>query len=242
MKFKKSFLHILCMFLIINFFMPILISFGASDTADVSVHAPVALLMDANTGKLLYEKNAHDRVYPASTTKIMTAILALENRELSHVAKVSYNAIFSIPVGYSHANLQLDEELTIEQLLNVLLIPSANDAANVIAEDIGGSVESFAAMMNTKAVELGCMDTHFVNANGIHNENHYSTAYDLAIMGRYAMKNETFRKLVSTTRYTLPATAKYDKDDRVFITTNRLINNKSSQFYKYTTGIKTRIY
>lgn len=114
-------------------------------------------------GKILYEKNAYDKMYPASTTKIMTAILALENRELSSVANVSYDAVFSVPSGYTNANLQVDENLTFENLLNVLLIPSANDAANVIAEDIGGSIESFASMMNTKAIDIGCKNTNFIN-------------------------------------------------------------------------------
>lgn len=237
MKFKKLLLHILSIFIIITVLYPTAFCFSTSN--ETSVNAPVALLMDANTGKILYEKNAYEKMYPASTTKIMTAILALENRELSHIAKVSYNAIFTVPSGYTNANLQLDEELTIEQLLKVLLLPSANDAANVIAEDIGGSVESFASMMNTKAKEIGCANTHFVNPSGIHNENHYSCAYDLAIMGKYAMKNETFRNIVSTIRYNLPVTNKYDKADRFFITTNKLINEKSGQYYKYSTGIKT---
>lgn len=197
------------------------------------------LLWILGTGKILYEKNAKEKRFPASTTKIMTAILALEHRSLTDTATVSYDAIFTVPSGYSHANLQLDEVLTIEQLLNVLLIPSANDAANVIAEDIAGSVESFASMMNTKAKEIGCENTNFVNPNGVHDENHYSTAYDLALIGRYAMKNDTFRKLVSTVRYTLPTTNKYDKENRIFVNTNRLINEKSGQYYKYATGIKT---
>lgn len=98
MKFKKLFLHILCIFLMLNFLMPISCSFGTNESNDVTVNAPVALLMDANTGKILYEKNAYERMYPASTTKIMTAILALENRDLSHVATVSYNSIFTVPV------------------------------------------------------------------------------------------------------------------------------------------------
>lgn len=191
------------------------------------------------TGKILYEKNAREKRYPASTTKIMTAILALEHRSLTDTLAVSYDAISTVPAGYSHANLQLDEVLTMEQLLNVLLIPSANDAANVIAEDIAGSVESFASMMNTKAREIGCENTNFVNPNGVHNENHYSTAYDLALIGRYAMKNDIFRKIVSTVRYTLPTTNKYDKENRAFVNTNRLVNEKSGQYYKYTTGIKT---
>ena len=239
MKTKKLFIYILSLWMVVNCLLPIPNSFADNTLTDVKVDAPTALLMDANTGKILYEKNAYEKMYPASTTKIMTAILALENRDLSHVAKVSYNAIFSVPVGYSNANLQLDEELTIEQLLNVLLIPSANDAANVIAEDIGGSVESFASMMNTKAIEIGCKNTHFVNANGVHDENHYSTAYDLALMGRYAMKNDVFRKMVSTVRYTLPVTNKYDKADRIFLNTNNLINNKNNQYYKYCIGTKT---
>ena len=197
------------------------------------------LLWILGTGKILYEKNAKEKRFPASTTKIMTAILALEHRSLTDTATVSYDAIFTVPSGYSHANLQLDEVLTMEQLLNVLLIPSANDAANVIAEDIAGSVESFASMMNTKAKEIGCENTNFVNPNGVHDENHYSTAYDLALIGRYAMKNDTFRKLVFTVRYTLPTTNKYDKENRIFVNTNRLINEKSGQYYKYATGIKT---
>lgn len=146
--------------------------------------------------------------------------------------------------GYTNANIQVGEELTINQLLHVLLIQSANEAATVIAEHIAGSVESFATMMNTKAAEIGCLNTNFVNANGVHNTNHYSTAYDLALMGRYAMKNETFRKIVGTTIYTLPATNKYDKNDRVFGTTNTLLKKNASDrvdnyYYEYTTGIKT---
>lgn len=239
MNFKKLSLHILSIFVIASILLSTSFCFATTENTLVNVDAPVAILMDANTGKILYEKNAYEKMYPASTTKIMTAILALENRDLSHVAKVSYNAIFSVPVGYTNANLQLDEELTMEQLLKVLLLPSANDAANVIAEDIGGSVESFASMMNTKAKEIGCTNTHFVNPSGVHNEDHYSCAYDLAIMGIYAMKNETFRSIVSTVRYTLPVTNKYDKADRIFLTTNKLINEKSGQYYKYCTGIKT---
>lgn len=113
-----------------------------------------------------------------------------------------------------------------------------------MAEHIAGSVESFATMMNTKAEELGCLNTHFVNPNGVHNENHYSTAYDLAIMGKYAMQNETFREIVNTTFYTLPATNKYPTNDRVFGTTNELIKKDTSDkvdnyYYEYATGAKT---
>ena len=207
-------------------------------------YAEACVLMESSTGRILYEKNANQVMYPASTTKIMTAILALEHCNLNDIATVSYDAIYSVPYSYVHANLQLGEELTIEQLLHILLIPSANDAANVLAEHIGGSVDSFATMMNAKATEIGCKNTHFVNANGIHNAEHVSTAYDMALIGRYAMQNSVFRNIVSKTNYTLPTTNKYDKLDRVFNTTNELIKEDyrdrvDNYYYKYAIGIKT---
>ena len=217
-------------------------AFAATD--EISTYSPTVLLMESKTGKVIFEKNAHEKMYPASTTKIMTAILTLENCELTDKATASYEAIYTVPVGYSNANIQVGEELTVNQLLNVLMVGSANEAANILAEHIAGSVSSFATMMNSKASELGCENTHFVNANGVHNTDHYTTAYDLALMGRYAMQNETFRKLVSTTFYTLPATNKYDKNDRVFGNTNELIKKDDSDrvdnyYYKYCNGIKT---
>lgn len=207
-------------------------------------YSSACLLMEEITGKILYSKNANSIMYPASTTKIMTAILTLENCNLSDTAVVSHNAVFSIPSGYSTASLVEGEVLTIEQLLNVLLIPFANDAAVVLAEHIAGSVEAFSDMMNSKAVELGCLNTHFVNPNGIHNENHYSTAYDLALIGKYAMQFPTFKEISSKTRYTLPITNAYSKEDRIFNTTNDLIkpnysSSPTNYYYKYATGGKT---
>lgn len=209
-----------------------------------STYSSACLLMDADSCKILYSKNANAKMYPASTTKIMTAILTLENCKLDDTAVASHNAIYSIPYGYSHANIIEGEELTIEQLLNVLLIPSANDAAVILAEHVAGSVDAFSTMMNEKAKELGCTNTNFVNPNGIHNENHYSTAYDLALIGQYAMTFDTFRNIVYKTSYKLPATAKYDKEDRLFNTTNDLIKKNYSSsptnyYYEYATGAKT---
>ena len=209
-----------------------------------STYSPSTLLMDLDSGKILYSKNANTRMYPASTTKIMTAILTIENCQLTDTAIASHNAIYSVPSGYSHANIQEGEELTIEQLLNVLLIPSANDAAFVLAEHIAGSVEAFADMMNAKAVEIGCKDTHFVNPNGIHDENHYSTAYDLALMGKYAMQYDVFRDIASKTSCSLPATDKYPREDRLFNTTNDLLKENHSRaannyYYPYASAGKT---
>ena len=142
----------------------------ASESTELETYSPACILIESSTGKIIYEKNAYEKLYPASTTKIMTAILTLENCELTDVATASYNSVYSIPAGYTNANIQVGEELTIDQLLHVLLIPSANDAAVVLAEHIAGSVDNFANMMNEKAKELGCLNTHFVNPHGIHNE------------------------------------------------------------------------
>jgi len=230
------------LFLFLIIFVSGCTSTYASTIPDTSSSA--CLLMEESTGKILYSKNANSIMYPASTTKIMTAILTLEKCNLSDTAVVSHNAVFSIPSGYSTASLVEGEVLTIEQLLNVLLIPSANDAAVVLAEHIAGSVEAFSDMMNAKAVELGCLNTHFVNPNGIHNENHYSTAYDLALIGKYAMQFPTFKEISSKTRYTLPITNAYSKEDRIFNTTNDLIkpnysSSPTNYYYKYATGGKT---
>lgn len=217
-------------------------SFGAGKEPEL--YSPSVILVDAKTGSVLYEKNAHEKLYPASTTKIMTAILTLEYCNLDDMATVSANAIKIVPKGYTHANLVEGEELRVEDLLNVLLIPSANDAANVLAEHVAGSIESFATMMNSKALELGCENTHFTNPSGIHDDNHYSTAYDLSLIGRYAMKNDTFRKIVCKTRYTLPITNKYTQENRTFNTTNDLLkvnhsSKASNYYYEYAYGIKT---
>ena len=161
---RKNLITLITLILIIiPIFLPV--SFSFATTEDVYVDAPVALLMDSASGKILYERNAREKRFPASTTKIMTAILALENRKLTDTATVSENAVSTIPYSYTIANLQIGEVLTYEQLLLVLMLPSANDAATVIAEDIGGSVEGFASMMNQKAREIGCENTNFVNAN-----------------------------------------------------------------------------
>lgn len=208
---------------------------------DITTNSSSCLLMDSKTGKIIYAKNAYEKMYPASTTKLMTAILTLENCKLTDIAIVSHNAIYSIPVGYSHASLKEDEELTIEQLLNVLLIPSANDAAIVLAEHISGSVEEFSKLMNEKAKSLGCLNTNFVNPNGIQNKNHYSTAYDLALIGKYALKFPDIKRIAMVKQYTLPTTNKYDKTDRIFNATNGLINDDvlNKNYYEYATGLKT---
>lgn len=239
MKLNRKISILLSFIFIINLFIS-----STVFATEPNVSAEAIYSVEVSTGKVLFEKNAHEKRFPASTTKVMTALLVLENCELTDTATASYNAISIIPSGYSTAHIQVGETLTIEDLLYALMLPSANEAANILAEHVAGSISSFATMMNTRAEELGCENTHFVNPNGIHNDNHYSTAYDLYLIANEAMKNPEFRKIVSTPTYTLPSTDKYADNDRVCKSTNQLIhvnnsNRSDNYYYKYCIGIKT---
>lgn len=235
-------LNIKCLFILflISIFLFIFINTSFANNDNLDIYSPSCILIDSDSGKILYEKNAYKKMYPASTTKIMTAILTLENCKLDELVTVSDNAVSleSVPETYTRADIQAGEILTVENLLNVLLIPSANDAAIALAEHVSGSVSEFSNLMNKKAKELGCKNTNFVNPNGVHNENQYTTAYDLSLIGKYAMNNETFRKIVCKTSYTLPATNIYSSTDRKFENTNELLSSDNYS-YEYTTGIKT---
>lgn len=204
----------------------------------LNIYSEAAILIDAETGKVLYDKDIYSRKYPASTTKILTAIIAIEECDLEEKATASHSAIFSIKSGYSIANIQEGESFTIRELLDVLMLQSANEAANVIAEHISGSVEEFSKLMNQRAKEMGCLDSNFVNANGAHNDNHYSTAYDLAMIAKYCMKNETFRELVQKQECSLPTTEIFE-EERIFRNTNSLMQKNSKYYYPYCNGIKT---
>ncbi|QSX06967.1 D-alanyl-D-alanine carboxypeptidase [Sedimentibacter sp. zth1] len=226
----------------------ILISLLLSNLTNIyalSTSCEAILLFDLKTQDVLYKKNSDVKMYPASITKIMTATLALELGKLDDVITVDDKTPFEI-YG-SHVALEPGEKLTLKNLLYALLLPSANDAAAVIAKHYGGSIEGFVKLMNDKAVELGATNTHFVNPHGLHDDNHYTTAQDLAKITTYAMKNETFREIVKTPRYEIPATNK--KEARKIITTNNLLLNTSPNYlyidgkyvtreYEGTLGIK----
>ena len=206
---------------------------------DLNVDAKASLIIEENSGKVIYDDNSNIQNYPASVTKILTAILTLENCELTDKVTVSKNAISNIPSGYVIAPLFVGEQMSVEDLLYALMLKSANDAAYVLAEHVGGTVEGFSEMMNKKAEELGCKNSHFVNPNGIHNSNHYTTAYDMYLIARYAMKNEEFVKIVSTYQHALSATNKYSKNDRIMKNTNAFVNPSSRYYDENVKGIKT---
>lgn len=206
-------------------------------SSEPTLYSEADILIDAKTGNILYENDAYEKLYPASTTKLMTAILTLENCQLTDTVTVERSALNGIPASYTIAALQAGETLTVEQLLNVLLIPSANDAANVLACHIAGSVDNFSVMMNEKAAEIGCKNTHFLNPSGIHNDEHYSTAYDMALIGKYAYQFEEIKQIVTKTKYSLPDLP--NGTARNFKATNTLINSSSEYYYEYATGLKT---
>lgn len=231
---KKIFVLIILIILIICNFSFV---FAADSNEQPSLVSEAAILMDSKTNKILYSKNENKKMYPASTTKILTAILTIENCNLDDSVTASYDAVTSIPDGYSSANIQVGETLTVEQLLQLLIVHSANDAANVLAEYVGGSVESFVTMMNTKAHDLNLSGSHFTNTFGMHDENHYTTAYDLAILMQYCMKDETFRKIAGSASCSIPATNKYGV--RLYSSTNELIIPNNKNYYQYLTAGKT---
>lgn len=193
------------------------------------INAESALLIDNKTNKVLYSKDMNRKMFPASTTKILTAILVLENHSLDEKVTASYNAVMTIPSGYSTASIQIDEVLTVEQLLELLLVHSSNDAANVLAEYTGGSIDSFVAMMNTKINELGLSDTHFTNPYGLQDNNHYTTAHDLAIIMQYCLKNDDFRKIAGQASCAIPSTNK--SEPRKYSSTNELLIAGNSNYY-----------
>ena len=197
--------------------------------SEPDINAESALLIDNKTNKVLYSKDMNRKMFPASTTKILTAILVLENHSLDEKVTASYTAVMTIPSGYSTASIQIDEVLTVEQLLELLLVHSANDAANVLAEYTGGSIDSFVAMMNTKINELGLSDTHFTNPYGLQDNNHYTTAHDLAIIMQYCLKNDDFRKIAGQASCAIPSTNK--SEPRKYSSTNELLIAGNSNYY-----------
>jgi len=204
-----------------------------------SIETPRVCLMDAATGAVLYEKNAYEQAYPASTTKIMTCILVIEMCDnLNEVINVGSD----FDTRGSLMNIVRGEEMRVIDLLYGTMMVSGNDAAYALAAHFGGTEAGFAELMNQKAAEIGMTNTHFVKSNGLHKDNHYSTAYDMALLGRYAMQNQTFRDIVGAEYFDVPA-SQWDSDGYHLENSNRLIHmmetDDVSYKYQYATGIKT---
>ncbi|MDR3645891.1 MAG: D-alanyl-D-alanine carboxypeptidase [Clostridia bacterium] len=208
---------------------------------DVAVASQTVYMINTDTNTVVYEKNANQKVYPASLTKLMTAILTVEKFGNNLDKQVTVTSGDLDPLhgtGSSSANLKVGEQVTIRELLYCLLIPSANDAANVLARVAGGSVDNFVASMNAKAKALGATDTHYVNAHGLQDPDHYTTAHDMYLIAKNAMTYSILRTIVSTESYTMPKTNKTGSR-KPFTNTNLLLKEGSTLYYEYCHGIKT---
>lgn len=206
---------------------------------DIEVRAKAAMLIELNSNTLIYEYEKDKQLYPASLTKIMTCMLAIEYGDLDAVLTVSETALQNLSEFGSTAGLLEGEELTLNDLLFCIMVSSANEGCNVIAEYISDDISSFVDLMNQQAKKLGMNSTHFANAHGLHNENHYTTAYDLSLLARWAWQNEQFREYATATTYVVPATNK--SSARTLHSTNYLTSNyiESKYYYSKASGIKT---
>lgn len=237
---KYHFFRFLAVFLLLVMILPS----AALAVEDPAPEATAALLVDATYGEILYEMNAHEKRYPASITKVMTALLTLEAVERGELA---LDDIITAPPGIhndltadsSTQNIRNGEQMTLEDLLYCTLVASANEACNVLAYAVSGDTAAFVELMNQRAAELGMTGTHFTNTHGLHDDDHYTTAWDIWLVSYEAMKYETFREIVTAKSYTVPATNV--SKEREFYNTNGLISPWKYSGYVYTPaiGIKT---
>ena len=242
MKTRRFFCLFFCLFLLLGLTAPA--RAAGDDVGDWEVAAKAALLLDPDTEEILYARNIHERLYPASLTKIMTCLLVLEavdngSLTMDTVLTASELAVTSIPADGSTAGLKVGEELTVEELLYCIMLSSANEGCNILAEGVAGSIDAFVDQMNSRAAALGCEDTHFVNTNGLPDNDHYTTAWDLYLITREARKHPDFMPIVGTAYHEVPATNL--SAPRNLRSTNYLISNwyTPGYIYKGAEGIKT---
>ncbi|MCC8067670.1 MAG: D-alanyl-D-alanine carboxypeptidase [Lachnospiraceae bacterium] len=209
--------------------------------AGPAVFAEGAIVIDADTGTVLYAKNADEVLYPASITKIMTTLLALENSSMDETVVFSEDAVMKNEGNTSHIARDVDEEMTMEQTLYAVMLESANECAYAVAEHVGnGDYQSFIDMMNERAAALGCTNTHFTNANGLPDDDHYTTCRDMALIAQEAIKNDEFREIIGTLSYVIPPTNKHD-EETYLNNHDKMINPSSGteHIYEYCIGGKT---
>ena len=245
---KKTLIRAISFFLtlsvLVSLLVPAAYAINYEGVESITVDATAALLIDLDTDQVLYEQDADQQRYPASITKIMTALLTLEavgrgELDLSTEVTVDAAALTDITDDSSTVYLKAGEVITVENLLYCLLVSSANEAANILAMTVAGDIPSFVDRMNQRAQELGMTGTHFANPHGLHDPDHYSTARDIYLMTKQAMTHSTFREIVSTAYYTVPATNLSDARD--LINTNALLTSTKYPGYTYsgTIGVKT---
>jgi len=207
--------------------------------ADLSVEAGAAIAMEVESGTVLYQQNADDLIYPASLTKVMTALVAVENCPLDEPITVTASALADLDPDSSSADLAPGEQLTLQELLYCMFLVSANDASCVVAEHVGGTTEHFVEMMNETAAALGCTGTHFANPHGLHDDAHYTTARDLLLWAEAFYRCEVLMDISSTTHYSIPATAHNNAHELYTIIYTNPQNIFPGYCYEGCRGIKT---
>ena len=209
-----------------------------SSEEKITKTAKAAILYELNSGTMLYAHNPDGKIYPTSMVKMMTVLVALENADPDEMVTVTRSMRQQVPIGILGIDLKTEEEISLRDLLYCTMVASATDASVVAAIHVGGSIDGFLQMMNDKAAELGCQNTNYSNVHGLHDENTYTTARDICRITEAALKNEDFRAMFSTAKYTVPATNK--SEERTIKTTNNMMNEGNSKYYdKRVTGGKT---
>lgn len=237
----KRFLSIfLCLVMILGF-IPGQTAYAAAEwPSDISISADGGILMDINSGAVLYEKNSHEPYYPASITKILTALIVIENCSLDETVTFSNTAVNSLEPNSSILGARAGDTLSVRDCLYALLLQSANEVANALAEHCAGSMDAFAEMMNERVAELGCTDSHFANPSGLNDPNHYVSAYDMALIAKAAFNNPTFVEIDSTTYYDVPAgKLKQYPDGWRYYAHHRMLRKNDSLYYNGVIGGKT---
>ncbi|RGY97385.1 D-alanyl-D-alanine carboxypeptidase family protein [Clostridium sp. AM58-1XD] len=234
---KRLMTCLICLLLVLGLF-PTAVLAAPEWPSDTSIEADGGIVIDANTSTVLYGKNIHERYYPASITKVLTALITLERCKLNEQVTFSHDAVYNVEEGSSNANIEEGDVLTVEDCLYALLLNSANEAGNALAEHISGSREAFAELMNERAAELGCQDSHFANPSGLNDENHYTSAYDMALICQAAIKNETFRKIDGALYYDLRPT-KRDPEGHTLYAHHAMMKKNDSRYYPGIFGGKT---
>ena len=201
------------------------------------ISAEAGILMDAKTGQILYEKNMDEPLFPASITKILTVLVGLESGKTEDMITMSNNAVFSIPRDSAHIALDEGEEINFKDALYGAMLSSANEACNGIAEHVSGSTQEFASLMNKRAEEAGAKNSNFVNPNGLHDQNHVTTAYDMAVITKDALKNREFREIFGSSKYEIPPTNK-QAESRYLWCTHKMLK-ETDMYYEKAKGGKT---
>lgn len=207
------------------------------------VYADSAVVMDMESGAILFEKNGDKEHCPASITKLLTTLVALENAELTDTVKFTEDSISFLQYDDAQIGMQAGEELNLDDALHAVLLASANEVSHAVAENVGaqrlgGNYDTFIQKMNERATELGCTNSHWVNANGLHDDQHYTTAHDMALIASAVYQQEEFRKIMGTLEYKIGPT-NMTKEERVFQQNHKMLWPENYYYYKYCTGGKT---